>query len=231
MVIIGVASPGSAELTRVEVAHGEHPRVLLWRQGWLMNGLLSCRMDDGQVVLTARVTRRTSRSRPPKVKHRAADPDLVVAPGEEPVEHQRIAAYAVIRSPMGVLGTECSERTAGPGLGQLPGGGLQPGETPSEALLREVMEESGQTVRINHLLDLQSDHWVGRAPNGLLEDFHALRIFYSATCLEPSDPDVVDIDGTTAQAAWIPMWRWRMLPWTSGSRSILDKYASTVPTR
>lgn len=229
MQIVGVARPGAPELVRLDVEHGTHPRVVLWRQGWLLSSLLSAQLVDGEVVLTARVSKRTLRSRPPKVKHRSADPDLVIAPGEHPVLNQRLAAYAVVRSRHGVLGTECSDRTAVPGLWQLPGGGLDAGESPAEAVVREVMEESGQVVRINRLLDLQSDHWIGRAPNGVLEDFHALRIFYSATCEEPTTPRVLDVDGTTERAEWVPLSRWRRLPWTAGSRSILDKYLSQVP--
>lgn len=231
MQIIGVANPGSPELARVDVGHGQHPKMAFWRLGWVIHDLLSAQMVDGEVVLTARVVRRTPRSRPPRMKYRGADPDLVVAPGETPVLNQRLAAYALVRSPRGLLGTECSDRTAVPGLWQLPGGGLDPMESPAEAVVREVFEEAGQHVRINRLLDIQSDHWVGRAPNGVLEDFHALRIFYSATCAEPTEPVVIDVDGTTERSAWVPLWQWRSLPWTSGSRSILDKYTGVVPTR
>lgn len=230
MQIVGVANPGSPEVVRLDVAHGSHPRQVLWRQGWVLQNLFSASLVGGEVIITGRVTRRGPRSRPPKVKHRSTDPNLAIAPGEVPVPRQRIAAYAVVRSARGILGTECSDRTAIPGLWQLPGGGLDEGESPAEALVREVMEEAGQEVRINHLLDLQSDHWIGRAPNGLLEDFHALRIFYSATCETPTDPRVIDVDGTTERAEWVPLWRWRRLPWTAGSRSILDKYAAEVPT-
>ncbi|MGA4508071.1 NUDIX hydrolase [Propionibacteriaceae bacterium G1746] len=229
MQIVGVATPGSHELVRVEVEHGQHPKLAFWRQGWMIQGLLSAQLVGGEVVLTARVVPRTSRMRPPRVKLRGADPDLVIARDEIPVQNQRIAAYAVVRSPLGVLGTECSDRTAVPGLWQLPGGGLDPLESPADAVVREVLEEAGQQIRINKLLDLQSDHWIGRAPNGVLEDFHALRIFYSATCMAPTEPVVLDVDGTTERSEWVPLWQWRSLPWTSGSRSILDKFAAAVP--
>ncbi|MBO1031101.1 NUDIX hydrolase [Tessaracoccus sp. SD287] len=229
MQIVGVASPGSHELVRVDIEHGLHPKLAFWRAGWVIQGLLSAQLVHGEVVITARVAPRTSRMRPPRVKQRGADPALVIAAGEKPVLNQRIAAYAVVRSQRGVLGTECSGRTAVPGLWQLPGGGLDPHESPADAVVREVLEEAGQHVRINKLLDLQSDHWIGRAPNGVLEDFHALRIFYSATCVAPSDPVVLDVDGTTERSEWVPLWHWRSLPWTSGSRSILDKYATVVP--
>lgn len=230
MRIVGVGSPGTGELVRLHVGHGQHPQQLLWRRGLVLGDLLSARLEDGEVVITARVHHRGTGARPPRVRHRGVDPDLVIAPDEVPVDNQRIAAYAVVRSTRGVLGTECSDKTAVPGLWQLPGGGLNPGESPSEALIREVAEETGQVVRINRLIDLQSDHWVGRAPNGVLEDFHALRIIYTATCLEPSTPSVIDIDGTTSQAAWIPLRSWRSLPWTSGARSLLDKHLDHVPT-
>lgn len=229
MRIVGIESPGSGELVELTVQHGQHPHQELWRRGFVVVSMLSARLVDDEVVLTAQVTRRTRHSRPPRVKHRHPDPDLSVAPGETPVPHQRIAAYAVIRSSRGVLGCECSEKTAVPGLWQLPGGGLNPGEWPHQGLFRELAEETGQLVRINRLIDLQSDHWIGRAPSGVLEDFHALRIIYTATCAEPTTPNVTDIDGTTSRAAWIPLQHWRGLPWTSGARSVLDKYLDSIP--
>lgn len=229
MQVIGVAAPGSAELVRVDVRHGTHPQQVLWRRGWVVNDLLSAHVVSDDIVLTARVSRRTPRSRPPRIKHRTTDVALQIAEGEAPIPHQRIAAYAIVRSTLGVLGTECSDRTAVPGLWQLPGGGLDEGESPSEALIREIAEEAGQEVRINKLLDLQSDHWIGRAPNGVLEDFHALRIIYSATCAEPTEPSVIDVDGTTERAMWVPLREWRTLPWTSGARSILDRYLTAIP--
>ena len=45
------------------------------------------------------------------------------------------------------------------------GGGLEVGETPSAAVIREVNEETGQQMRIGRLIDVQSDHWIGRAPS------------------------------------------------------------------
>ncbi|HNV11486.1 MAG TPA: NUDIX hydrolase [Propionibacteriaceae bacterium] len=213
----------------MEVAHGQHPHQVLWRRGYVIHALLSARLADDEIVLTAQLSPRTPTSRPPKIKHRGLDPDLVFADGEVPVLNQRIAAYAVVRSGRGVLGTECSGRTAVPGLWQLPGGGVQAGESPAETLVREVAEETGQIIRINRLIDLQSDHWIGRAPNGVLEDFHALRVIYTATCLEPTQPTVIDIVGTTERAAWVPLRQWRSLPWTSGSRSLLDKYLESTP--
>lgn len=202
--------------------------MMLWRRGWVLRQLLSAHLEDAGVVLTAQVRPRTGRSRPPRIKQRGLDPELRIAKGEIAVPHQRIAAYAIVRSLRGVLGTQCSERTAIPGLWQLPGGGLETGETPSAGVVREITEETAQHVRIIRLLDVQSDHWIGRSPIGVLEDFQALRIIYSAICDQPTEPRVLDIDGTTRSAAWVTLHRWRALPWTSGARSLLDRHLAQI---
>ena len=55
-----------------------------------------------------------------------------MAEGEHPEPYQRTAAYGVVTSVRGVLLTELSGRTAAPGRWTLPGGGIDPGETPLE---------------------------------------------------------------------------------------------------
>lgn len=224
-------APGAEVSVNAILAHGEDPRMLLWHHGFLLTRPLSARLDDDQIVLTTQVRKRTKGSRAPRVKSRGLDPALQLAPGERPVPHQRIAAYAIVRSRRGVLGTQCSDRTAIPGLWQLPGGGLEAGETPSEGVVREITEESSQQVRIRRLIDVQSDHWVGRSPTGVLEDFQALRIIYTAVCPDPTDPEVLDVGGTTMAASWVPVRRWRALPWTSGARSLLDRHLDQIRLR
>lgn len=212
----------------IAVRHGDDPRLLLWSRGWSVAQWLSATGTDQDIVLTAQVRRRTPTTRLPRRHGLHALPDAYPAPGEVPIPHQRIAAYAVVRSSRGMLGTMCSDRTAVPGRWQLPGGGLEPGETPSEAVVREVTEETAQDVHLLRVVDLQSDHWVGRGPNGQLEDFQALRIIYTAVCTDPTVPRVLDVGGTTQIARWVSLRRWRALPWTSGARSALDKYLDTV---
>ena len=231
MRIVGVLAPGASISVDAVLAHGEDPRMMLWRHGFLMTHPLSTHLDDQGIVLTTQVRPRANNSRPPRVKSRGLDPSLTIAQDEKPVPHQRVAAYAIVRSQRGVLGTQCSDRTAIPGLWQLPGGGLEQGETPSEGVMREIMEESSQRVRISRLIDVQSDHWIGRSPSGVLEDFQALRIIYTAVCPEPTQPEVLDVGGTTMSASWVPVRRWRSLPWTSGARSLLDRYLAQIPLR
>ena len=231
MRIVGVLAPGASISVDAVLAHGEDPRMMLWRHGFLVTPPLRTQLDDQGIVLTTQVRPRANNSRPPRVKSRGLDPSLTIAQDEKPVPHQRVAAYAIVRSQRGVLGTQCSDRTAIPGLWQLPGRGLEQGETPSEGVMREIMEESSQRVRISRLIDVQSDHWIGRSPSGVLEDFQALRIIYTAVCADPTDPLVLDVGGTTMAASWVPVPRWRSLPWTSGARSLLDRHLNHIRLR
>lgn len=131
------------------------------------------------------------------------DAGLTEADVADAVPYQRIAAYAVVRSSRGVLMTELSVRTNAAGLWNLPGGGLDPGEDPADAVVREVHEETSQLVTEVRLLTVRTRHWVGRAPSGRVEDFHAVRLFHTARCPDPSDPVVLDVDGSTSAARWV----------------------------
>jgi 8-oxo-dGTP pyrophosphatase MutT (NUDIX family) len=117
--------------------------------------------------------------------------------------------------------TQLSDRTNAGGQWGLPGGGLEGAEAPERAVVREVWEESGQVIEVGELARIHSSRWIGRAPTGGLEDFHAVRLVYRASCHAPIDPVVYDLGGTTASAAWVPptdldrldvasSWRWLM---------------------
>ena len=92
------------------------------------------------------------------------DVGLVVADDEEPIIRQRIAAYAIVVSERGLLATQYSSRTAVDGRWGMPGGGIDPGEEPGAAVVREVHEETAQDVELGALVAVQTSHWVGRSP-------------------------------------------------------------------
>ena len=223
MRVIGLLA-GNAVVDLV-IGHGEHPDTTLYRAGWIAGRPVEARCCDGDVVVTLEVRPVSPADAPP------ADRMVVYEePGtdEVPVIRQRIGAYGIVLSERGLLGTVLSRITGAPGAWNLPGGGLDAGEEPMAGLLREIHEETGQEVVAGQLLALQSDHWIGRAPNGGLEDYHALRIIYSATCEKPSRPRVHDLGGSTARADWVPVKSWRKLPWTRAARQVLSQH---LPSR
>jgi ADP-ribose pyrophosphatase YjhB (NUDIX family) len=202
--VVGVDASG-VERVRELLDHGDDPVRLLARAGYATPGPSSVvGAADPHTVTVVYPVEPDPGSAAGAVGNVPHDPGMVLAPGEEPVVLQRIAVYAVVRSARGILLAENSALTNAAGTWGLAGGGLDPGELPEAALHREVWEETGQVVEVTGVAAVTTRHWVGRAPNGRLEDFHAVRLVYRATCPDPTDPVVHDADGTTSAAAWFP---------------------------
>lgn len=128
------------------------------------------------------------------------------APDSTPVRRQRLGAYALILRGPDVLLTQLSDDTPAPGAWTLPGGGVDHGEDPRDAVRREVYEEAGLRVEPGRLLDVGSRHFVGTAPDGVLEDYHAVRLLFEADPpVDAPDPRVAQEGGTTVAAAWVPL--------------------------
>ena len=202
-IVVRADAARGRQVAEFVLVHGADPVRELARLGWSRPRLDDAhRAQDGSLVLHYTVAP-ASAVVPAQVPV-PTDPGLVLAPGEEASPYQRTAAYGVVTSARGVLLTELSELTSAPGRWTLPGGGLDPGEQPVAGLHRELWEESGQSVESVRLLEAHTSHWIGRAPSGRLEDFHAVRIVYAAWCPEPSDPVVHDVGGSTADVRWVP---------------------------
>jgi ADP-ribose pyrophosphatase YjhB (NUDIX family) len=123
----------------------------------------------------------------------------------EPFRLQRLAVYAVVRRGGDVLLTRISARGAHPGAWTLPGGGLDHGEAPRDAVVREVREECGIEVVVGDLLDVHDTHFQGTAPSGRFEDFHGVHLVFRGTVAAEAEPHVVETDGTTDAVAWVPV--------------------------
>ena len=141
-----------------------------------------------------------------------------------PPERQRVAAYALLTRDGEVLLTQMSSRTRIEGRWTLPGGGIDHGEDPRDALRREVYEETGLRVEPRRVMDVHATHFVGARADGKVEDYHGIHLIFEAD-IDPGsrevEPHVVEQDGSTARAAWIPVERAFELDLLSAARHAL----------
>jgi 8-oxo-dGTP pyrophosphatase MutT (NUDIX family) len=208
------------------LGHGVDPAVVAHDAGYaVLRPLAATRDPDGELVLQLLVRPLTDEPRP-VTPRRGKDAGLRVPAGVEPQVRQRFAAYAIVTSSSGLLATEYSDQTAVSGRWGMPGGGIDDGEQPVAAVLREVAEETDQQIELGDLVVVQTSHWIGRSPRGTLEDFQAVRLIYRATCPRPTEPRVLDLGGTTESARWVPLDSWRSLPWTQNWDQVLHQQLS-----
>jgi ADP-ribose pyrophosphatase YjhB (NUDIX family) len=105
---------------------------------------------------------------------------------------QRVAAYNVcVDAQSRLLVCRLSSVTERPGEWTLPGGGVEFGEHPEQAALRELTEETGLRGRIVELLGVDSVH---------RGDYHSVRIVYRTDVEEGAI--VHEPSGSTDRAAW-----------------------------
>ncbi|HWC36559.1 MAG TPA: NUDIX domain-containing protein [Mycobacteriales bacterium] len=137
-----------------------------------------------------------------------------------PVHRTRIAAYGVAISAGNVLLTRASERSDVPGTWWLPGGGIDFGEQPSEAVVREFAEEAGVQTRIVRLLDVVSTV-ADRPPPFADERVHTLRVIFEVEViggeLRPES------DGSSDRVAWVPLEQTDVLPVMSFFKPFLSR--------
>jgi 8-oxo-dGTP diphosphatase len=114
-------------------------------------------------------------------------------------KRRRIAAYGVAADGDGrVLLVRASHRSNTPGVWNLPGGGIEHGEDPAEAVVREFAEETGLVVRVTGVRGVVSDitemPWRDVA-------LHHDRIVYDVAVVGGQLRD--ERDGTSDVAAWL----------------------------
>ncbi|MDO7867720.1 NUDIX hydrolase [Nocardioides jiangxiensis] len=121
-------------------------------------------------------------------------------------QRQRVAAYAVIIRDGRILMSRLAARVTSEELWTLPGGGIDHGEDPRDAVIREVREETGLVATVSREARVYSMH-NRRARFGKGKaDYHALRIVFEGwVAADAPEPRVVEVDGSTAEAAWLPL--------------------------
>jgi 8-oxo-dGTP diphosphatase len=119
---------------------------------------------------------------------------------------QRLAAYAVIVRGDRILLSRLAERATKHELWTLPGGGVDHGEDPRAAVLREIYEETGLRAEVGETAHVFSMHLSDTWRRGRRVDAHSVRIVYDGWVpADAPDPRVMEIDGSTADAAWQPI--------------------------
>ncbi|MEQ4302858.1 NUDIX domain-containing protein [Plantactinospora sp. B6F1] len=119
--------------------------------------------------------------------------------------YQRFAAYGLATDPAGrILLTRIATGFPGAGRWHLPGGGTDHGEQPVSALLRELVEETGQLGRVTGLLHVSHRHNTAEfGPEGRSLDWHGVRVIYRVEVDAPTEAKVTEAaGGSTETAGW-----------------------------
>lgn len=113
---------------------------------------------------------------------------------------KRMASYAVALTDGKILLAHIAPGVPLEGHWTLPGGGIDWGEHPDDALVREVHEETGLRLESFELAGIDSETLGGTAGRPAV---HAVRFIYR--CVTRGEPRVVEEDGSVDAAAWVAL--------------------------
>ena len=141
------------------------------------------------------------------------------APALPETRVSRLAAHALLRDGDAVLLTRIAAGRRLPGAWHLPGGMVEFGETPAEAVVREVREETGLSVRLTALLTADSQVTeYDRDGRHVVQ--HNVALVYEAE-ITGGALGVIEVDGSTDAVQWWPVDEVAALPTTQVVRTTL----------
>ncbi|MFV2021898.1 NUDIX domain-containing protein [Micromonospora sp. LOL_023] len=222
-----------ADLVTVDFDVGPDPRTGRWRhtdrivyQVVVRDGALRTEvaggtdlarfLDEPQLSVAtvlpwcARLLGLPDRELPAAITAPPAPPHLLPPGGETrgeggPPRGQRFGVYGVVTDPAGrLLLTRIAPGYPGAGRWHLPGGGTDFGERPTDGLLRELVEETGQRGRVDALLGVRHHHDpAALGPEGHPVDWHVVQVVYRALVDHPTPPVVIEAaGGSTGAVGW-----------------------------
>ncbi len=140
------------------------------------------------------------------------------------VQRTRVAAYALCRDEAGrILLVRYARRIVDAELWTLPGGGLDFGESPATAALRELTEETGLTGEVDGLRDVL-DRVLDASDGARL---HSIRLVFGVRITGGELRD--EADGSTDRCTWFERAAARQLRLDWLARPILATWLAGTP--